>query len=50
MSQIIHIFRKDVRHHWPEILLSLSLLVTFAIQQPREWTHQTIDSRFLTAL
>ena len=50
MSQILHIFRKDVRHHWPEILVSLALLVYFAIEQPRAWTHQTFDSRFLTGL
>jgi hypothetical protein len=50
MSQTLHIFRKDVRHHWPEILLSLALLICFAIEQPRAWTHQTFDSRFLTGL
>jgi hypothetical protein len=50
MSQILHIFRKDVRHHWPEILLSLALLIYFTIEQPRAWTHQTYDSRFLTGL
>jgi hypothetical protein len=50
MSQILHIFRKDLRHHWPEILLSLALLISFATEQPRVWTHQTIDSRFLTTL
>jgi len=50
MSQVLHIFRKDVRHHWPEILLSLALLVTFAAEQPRSWTHETLDSRFLSAL
>jgi hypothetical protein len=50
MSQILHIFRKDVRHHWPEILLSLALLVSFTIEQPRAWTHQTLDSRFLSGL
>jgi hypothetical protein len=50
MSQIRHIFRKDVRHHWPEILLSLALLIFFTVEQPRAWTHQTLDSRFLTAL
>lgn len=26
MTQIIHIFKKDVRRHWPEILISLVLL------------------------
>src|SRR5207247_1591629 len=23
MSQTLHIFRKDIRHHWPEVLVSL---------------------------
>ena len=50
MRQILHIFRKDVRHHWPEILLSLALLISFSVEQPRVWTHQTFDSRFLTTL
>lgn len=30
MKQILHIFRKDVRRHWPEILISLSLLGLYA--------------------
>jgi hypothetical protein len=29
MSQIFHIFKKDVRHFWPEILISLALTVAF---------------------
>ncbi len=29
MSQILHIFKKDVRHLWPEILVSLALTVAF---------------------
>jgi hypothetical protein len=50
MSQILHIFRKDVRHHWPEILLSLALLIAFAFEQPRTWTGQPIENRFLSFL
>lgn len=50
MSQILHIFRKDARHHWPEILLSLALLISFMVEQPRIWIHQTFDSRFLSGL
>ena len=26
MIQFLHVFKKDVRHHWPEILISLALL------------------------
>lgn len=50
MSQTLHILRKDIRHHWPEILLSLALMVAFAVEQPRSWTHQALDSRFLYTL
>jgi hypothetical protein len=50
MSQILHILRKDTRHHWPEILLSLALLISFTVEQPRIWIHQTFDSRFLSGL
>ena len=30
MQQILHIFKKDVRRHWPEILISLTLLGLYA--------------------
>jgi len=33
MNQILHIFRKDARHHWPEIAGSVALLAVYA------WTH-----------
>jgi hypothetical protein len=29
MSQVLHIFKKDVRHLWPEILISLALTAAF---------------------
>jgi len=29
-NQMVHIFRKDVRQHWPEIVLSLALVVAYA--------------------
>src|SRR5260370_11049118 len=47
MSQILHIFRKDTRHHWPEILISLALLLVYAILQPRTWTEQQYNRQFL---
>ena len=40
MKQILHIFRKDIRRHWPEIVLSLALLVAFAWYEPRNWVPQ----------
>lgn len=50
MKQIFHIFRKDVRHHWPEIVLSLALLVAYAVEQPRNWTGQPVENRLLSFL
>lgn len=37
MNQVLHIFRKDVRHHWPEIAASLALLAAFARFDIRSW-------------
>jgi hypothetical protein len=28
MNQVWNIFRKDARHHWPEILVYLAILVS----------------------
>ena len=39
MNQVWNIFRKDVRHHWPEIAASLALLVAFAWFDIRSWSH-----------
>jgi hypothetical protein len=47
MSQVLHIFRKDARHHLPEILISLALLVVYATLQPRTWTGQKYNHEFL---
>src|SRR5215467_7642116 len=38
MSQIWNIFRKDIRHHWKEIALSLAILVAFAWFEIRSWS------------
>jgi len=38
MSQTLHIFRKDIRHHWPEILVSLLLLAAFVWHESAEWS------------
>ena len=37
MKQILHIFKKDVRQFWLEILLSLALVAAFAMRYPRLW-------------
>jgi hypothetical protein len=41
MSQILHIFRKDVRHHWPEICISLAAITAFAWQEPQRWDFRS---------
>ncbi|HTW24103.1 MAG TPA: hypothetical protein VMD78_10915 [Candidatus Baltobacteraceae bacterium] len=43
MSQILHIFRKDVRHFWIEILASLVLLSAYTWKTIHGWGAQTID-------
>src|SRR6266481_8604044 len=50
MHQILHIFRKDARRHWPEILVSLVLIAVFVWYQPRKWTGQVIPIRFVAGL
>ena len=37
MRQILHIFRKDLRHFWLEALCSWVILVAFAIVYPVQW-------------
>jgi hypothetical protein len=37
MRQVIHIFRKDVRHLWREIVASLALLVIYVWSEPATW-------------
>jgi hypothetical protein len=41
-NQVFHIFRKDVLHHWPEILLSFAAIGTYAWRKSLElaaWPH-----------
>jgi hypothetical protein len=37
MKQVLHIFAKDSRQFWPEIVISLALVVTFVWIYPRSW-------------
>src|SRR5579863_10228705 len=39
MNQVLHIFRKDVRHLWREIAASLALLLAFAWLDIRSWSR-----------
>ncbi len=40
MNQVLHIFRKDVRRHWLEIIVSLLLLFGFAWKMPMLWSEE----------
>ena len=40
MKQIIHILRKDIRHHWPEIVLSLAALAGRCWHDVTIWSHE----------
>jgi hypothetical protein len=41
MKQILHIFSKDSRHFWPEILISLALVGTLVWIEPSTWGPQS---------
>ncbi len=42
MKQIFHIFAKDVRRLWPEIVISLATLASFVWIYPQEWGIQPV--------
>jgi hypothetical protein len=55
MNQVLHIFRKDARRHWLEIIVSLLLLFGFAWKMPILWSQEpnfgkAQTSRWLFAL
>jgi hypothetical protein len=47
MNEILHIFRKDVRRHWPEILIGLVLVGLYAkvtLKEPsQEWMATSVN-------
>lgn len=47
MRLVLHILKKDVRHHWPAIFVSLLLLAVYAWEQPRRWASQEASSKIL---
>jgi len=55
MNQVLHIFRKDVRKHWLEIIVSFLLLFWFGLKLPMIWgpdsgSDESSTSRLLFAL
>jgi hypothetical protein len=45
MSQVLHIFKKDARHLWPEVLASLVLTAIFVKTYPQNWATGYHSSR-----
>ena len=39
MDQILHILKKDVRRHWPEILISLAVLALYTHRELQPWRN-----------
>jgi hypothetical protein len=37
MKQVLHIFRKDTRRFWPEILISAAVMLAFALMDTNDW-------------
>ena len=50
MNQILHIFRKDARHLYPEVLASLAVIMAFAWSAPRQWNLGRNDMQGLRSL
>lgn len=46
MHQVFHIVRKDLRRHWPEITVSIALLIAFCWHEVDSWTHPGYFSIF----
>jgi hypothetical protein len=42
MKQILHIFAKDSRHFWPEIVVSLAITAAFTWIYPNQWTQNDL--------
>ncbi|GAC1639617.1 MAG: hypothetical protein NVS9B14_20870 [Candidatus Acidiferrum sp.] len=50
MKLIFHIFKKDLRHHWPAALVCIALLTLYTWDQPRHWGNNLPEVRFLPTL
>jgi hypothetical protein len=37
MSQVLHIFKKDARHFWPEVLATLVVTAFLVTTYPHMW-------------
>jgi hypothetical protein len=46
MKQVLHIFAKDSRRFWPEILISLAITAAFVLIYPRQWMRGSSNIGF----
>jgi hypothetical protein len=47
MSQVFHIFKKDIRYHCPEILISLTVLAAYVWNEPDQWVARELSENRL---
>src|SRR5439155_3795138 len=47
MKQVLHILKKDIRRHWPEILLSLAVLAAYVWNEPDQWVPRELSENRL---
>jgi len=50
MYLILHVLRKDGRHRWIEILVSLALLIAYAWHVTHEWSSPSLEFSLLSSL
>ena len=46
MDQVLHVFRKDIRRHWREIVLSIAILTAFAWSEPINGCRSALPKPF----
>jgi hypothetical protein len=47
MKQALHIFRKDIRHLWPELTAYAALLFAFGVVSPQLWDPAALNNTYL---
>jgi len=50
MNLILHIFRKDLRHHWIEVFVSLALLIAYSWHVVHEWSSPSLEFSLFSGL
>ena len=46
MNQVLHIFRKDTRRFWLEILASFTALAIYVVHYPARWNAVQYPSQY----